>query len=72
MTLVQSKKLSQRIADNAQWEDCQLLRSRVVHGIGIQIEFDDEDVCVILIYGKNIRIRYLNCSMKYNSLDVFS
>ena len=72
MTLVQSKKLSQRIADNAQWEDCQLLRYGAIHGTCIHVEFDDEDECVLLIYGTNIRIRYLNCSMKYNSLDVFS
>ncbi|GMN49209.1 hypothetical protein TIFTF001_018375 [Ficus carica] len=43
MTLAQSKKLSQRTADNAQWEDRQLLRSGAVRGTEVQTEFDDED-----------------------------
>ncbi|KAF5178527.1 pre-mRNA-splicing factor ATP-dependent RNA helicase PRP16, partial [Thalictrum thalictroides] len=43
MTLAQSKKLSQLNADNAQWEDRQLLRSGAVRGTELQTEFDDED-----------------------------
>ncbi|KAF9595698.1 hypothetical protein IFM89_003440 [Coptis chinensis] len=43
MTLAQSKKLSQRTKDNADWEDRQLLRSGAVRGTEVQTEFDDED-----------------------------
>ncbi|KAK7846353.1 pre-mrna-splicing factor atp-dependent rna helicase deah7 [Quercus suber] len=43
MTLAQTKKLSQRTADNAQWEDRQLLRSGAVRGTEVQTEFDDEE-----------------------------
>ncbi|GAB4840590.1 hypothetical protein Ancab_021362 [Ancistrocladus abbreviatus] len=43
MSLAQSKKLSQRTADNAQWEDRQLLRSGAVRGTEVQTEFDDEE-----------------------------
>eukprot|EP00257_Ricinus_communis_P008936 XP_002527133.2 pre-mRNA-splicing factor ATP-dependent RNA helicase DEAH7 isoform X1 [Ricinus communis] len=43
MTLAQSKRLSQLTADNAQWEDRQLLRSGAVRGTEVQTEFDDED-----------------------------
>ncbi|VFR00076.1 unnamed protein product [Cuscuta campestris] len=43
MSLAQSKKLSQLTADNAQWEDRQLLRSGAVKGTEVQTEFDDED-----------------------------
>ncbi|KAG1326825.1 pre-mRNA-splicing factor ATP-dependent RNA helicase DEAH7 [Cocos nucifera] len=43
MTLAQSKKLSQLTADNAQWEDRQLLRSGAVRGTEVQTEFEDED-----------------------------
>ncbi|KZV44090.1 hypothetical protein F511_10761 [Dorcoceras hygrometricum] len=43
MTLSQSKKLSQLTADNAQWEDRQLMRSGAVRGTEVQTTFDDED-----------------------------
>ncbi|KAL5999460.1 hypothetical protein ACLOJK_037745 [Asimina triloba] len=43
MTLAQSKKLSQLTADNAQWEDRQLLRSGAVRGTEVQTEFEDEE-----------------------------
>ncbi|XP_020526384.1 pre-mRNA-splicing factor ATP-dependent RNA helicase DEAH7 isoform X2 [Amborella trichopoda] len=43
MSLSQSKKLSQLTADNAQWEDRQLLRSGAVRGTEVQTEFEDED-----------------------------
>ncbi|KAG2706661.1 hypothetical protein I3843_05G102300 [Carya illinoinensis] len=43
MTLAQSKRMSQLTADNAQWEDRQLLRSGAVRGTEVQTEFDDEE-----------------------------
>ncbi|EPS65209.1 hypothetical protein M569_09569, partial [Genlisea aurea] len=43
MTLAQSKKMSQLTADNAQWEDRQLLRSGAVRGTEVQTEFDNEE-----------------------------
>lgn len=54
MTLAQSKKLSQLTADNAQWEDRQLLRSGAVRGTEVQTEFDDEDEkkVILLVHGK--------------------
>jgi hypothetical protein len=53
MTLAQSKKLSQMTADNAQWEDRQLLRSGAVRGTEVQTEFDDEDErkVILLVHG---------------------
>lgn len=54
MSLSQSKKLSQLTADNAQWEDRQLLRSGAVRGTEIQTEFDDEEErkVILLVHGK--------------------
>jgi pre-mRNA-splicing factor ATP-dependent RNA helicase DHX38/PRP16 len=54
MSLAQSKKLSQLSADNAQWEDRQLLRSGAVRGTELQTEFDDEDEnrIILLVHGK--------------------
>ncbi|KAK4790198.1 hypothetical protein SAY86_017502 [Trapa natans] len=49
MTLAQSKKLSQRTADNAQWEDRQLLRSGAVRGTEVQTDFDDEEECKVIL-----------------------
>ncbi|KAL8052410.1 hypothetical protein ABFX02_05G002500 [Erythranthe guttata] len=43
MSLAQSKKFSQLTADNAQWEDRQLLRSGAVRGTEVQTEFDNEE-----------------------------
>eukprot|EP00252_Welwitschia_mirabilis_P020288 TRINITY_DN4939_c0_g2_i1.p1 TRINITY_DN4939_c0_g2~~TRINITY_DN4939_c0_g2_i1.p1 ORF type:complete len:1316 (-),score=327.22 TRINITY_DN4939_c0_g2_i1:168-4115(-) len=43
MSLAQSKKMSQLSADNAEWEDRQLLRSGAVRGTEVQTEFEDED-----------------------------
>ncbi|CAN4077018.1 unnamed protein product [Withania somnifera] len=43
MSLAQSKRLSQLTADNAQWEDRQLLRSGAVRGTEVQTEFDEEE-----------------------------
>jgi hypothetical protein len=54
MSLAQSKKMSQLSADNAQWEDRQLLRSGAVRGTEQQTEFDDEDEnrVILLVHGK--------------------
>ncbi|KAL8532629.1 hypothetical protein ACS0TY_009002 [Phlomoides rotata] len=49
MTLAQSKKLSQLTADNAQWEDRQLLRSGAVRGTEVQTEFDDEEEWKVIL-----------------------
>lgn len=56
MTLAQSKKLSQLTADNAQWEDRQLLRSGAVRGTELQMEFEDEDErrVILLVHGKEV------------------
>lgn len=53
MSLAQSKKLSQLSADNAEWEDRQLLRSGAVRGTELQTEFDDEDESrvILLVHG---------------------
>ncbi|KAL8113101.1 hypothetical protein AgCh_020430 [Apium graveolens] len=48
MSLAQSKKLSQLTADNAQWEDRQLLRSEVVRGTEVKTtEQVDADIAVV-------------------------
>lgn len=54
MTLAQSKKMSQLTADNAQWEDRQLLRSGAVRGTEVQTDFDDEEErkVILLVHGK--------------------
>jgi len=54
MSLAQSKKLSQLTADNAQWEDRQLVRSGAVRGTEIQTEFDveEEHKAILLVHGK--------------------
>ena len=54
MSLAQSKKLSQLSADNAQWEDRQLMRSGTVRGTEVQTEFDDEEEhkVILLVHGK--------------------
>lgn len=56
MTLAQSKKMSQMTADNAQWEDRQLLRSGAVRGTEVQTEFDDEDErkVILLVHGMSV------------------
>lgn len=40
-------------ADNAQWEDRQLLRSGAVKGTEVQTEFDDEEErkVILLVHG---------------------
>lgn len=54
MSLAQSKRLSQLTADNAQWEDRQLLRSGAVRGTEVQTDFDDEEErkVILLVHGK--------------------
>lgn len=66
MTLAQSKKLSQLTADNAQWEDRQLLRSGAVRGTEVQTEFDDEEErkVILLVHGMS----YSYTWMFYNFL----
>lgn len=61
MTLAQSKKMSQLTADNAQWEDRQLLRSGAVRGTEVQIDFDDEDErkVMLLVHGMLIQLSFL-------------
>lgn len=56
MSLAQSKKLSQRTADNAQWEDRQLLRSGAVRSTEVQTDIDDEEErkVILLVHGKKI------------------
>ncbi|GMH27685.1 hypothetical protein Nepgr_029528 [Nepenthes gracilis] len=49
MSLAQSKKLSQLTADNAEWEDRQLLRSGAVRGTEVQTEFDEEEECKVIL-----------------------
>jgi len=53
MSLMQSKKLSQLSADNAQWEDRQLLRSGVVRSTELSTDIDDEDEnrVLLLVHG---------------------
>lgn len=53
MTLAQSKKLSQLAADNAQWEDRQLMRSGAVRGTEVHTVFDDEEErrVILLVHG---------------------
>lgn len=62
MTLAQSKKLSQLTADNAQWEDRQLLRSGAVRGTEVQTEFDDEEErkVILLVHGKKYSYIYVD------------
>eukprot|EP01018_Ginkgo_biloba_P028657 Gb_13411 [translate_table: standard] len=49
MSLAQSKKMSQLSADNAQWEDRQLMRSGAVRGTEVQTEFEDEDESRVIL-----------------------
>ena len=54
MSLAQTKKMSQLSADNAQWEDRQLLRSGAVRGTEVQTEIDDEEEAriILLVHGE--------------------
>lgn len=54
MTLAQSKRMSQLSADNAQWEDRQLMRSGAVRGTEVQTEIDNEEEArvILLVHGE--------------------
>ncbi|KAL2528540.1 RNA helicase family protein [Forsythia ovata] len=65
MTLAQSKKLSQLTADNAQWEDRQLLRSGAVRGTELQTEFDDEDERKVILLVHDTKPPFLDGRFVY-------
>ncbi|KAK1680311.1 hypothetical protein QYE76_041159 [Lolium multiflorum] len=65
MTLSQSKKLSQMTADNAQWEDRQLLRSGAVRGTEVQTEFDDEDERKVMLLVHDTKPPFLDGRVVY-------
>ncbi|PRQ30210.1 putative RNA helicase [Rosa chinensis] len=60
MSLAQSKRLSQHSADNAQWEDRQLLRSGAVRGTEVQSEIDDEDENKVMLLVHDTRPPFLD------------
>ncbi|KAI4304917.1 hypothetical protein MLD38_040374 [Melastoma candidum] len=60
MSLAQSKKLSQLTADNAQWEDRQLLRSGAVRGTEVQTEFDEEEECKVVLFVHDTKPPFLD------------
>ncbi|GMY25535.1 pre-mRNA-splicing factor ATP-dependent RNA helicase DEAH7-like [Fagus crenata] len=60
MTIAQSKKVSQRTADNVQWEDRQLLRSGAVRGTEIKTEFDDEEEHKVTLLVHDIKPPFLD------------
>lgn len=65
MTLAQSKKLSQLTADNAQWEDRQLLRSGAVRGTKVQMEFEDEDERKVILLVHDTKPPFLDGRVVY-------
>ncbi|PKA52844.1 putative pre-mRNA-splicing factor ATP-dependent RNA helicase [Apostasia shenzhenica] len=65
MTLAQSKKLSQLTADNAQWEDRQLLRSGAVRGTEVQMEFEDEDERKVILLVHDTKPPFLDGRVVY-------
>ncbi|KAL2504907.1 RNA helicase family protein [Abeliophyllum distichum] len=65
MTHAQSKKLSQLTADNAQWEDRQLLRSGAVRGTELQTEFDDEDERKVILLVHDTKPPFLDGRIVY-------
>ncbi|KAL8148512.1 hypothetical protein AgCh_005763 [Apium graveolens] len=58
MSLAQSKKFSQLTAP--QWEDRQLLRSGAVRGTEVQIEFDNEEECKVILLVHDIKPPFLD------------
>ncbi|PON64161.1 hypothetical protein PanWU01x14_126830 [Parasponia andersonii] len=60
MTLAQSKRMSQRTADNVRWEDRQLLRSGAVRGTEVQMEFDEEDESKVILLVHDIKPPFLD------------
>lgn len=65
MSLAQSKKMSQLSADNAQWEDRQLLRSGAVRGTEQQTEFDDEDENRVILLVHDTKPPFLDGRVVY-------
>ncbi|XP_075489765.1 pre-mRNA-splicing factor ATP-dependent RNA helicase DEAH7-like [Primulina tabacum] len=65
MTLSQSKKLSQLTADNAQWEDRQLMRSGAVRGTEVQTTFDDEDERKVILLVHDTKPPFLDGRIVY-------
>nr|CAD1819131.1 unnamed protein product [Ananas comosus var. bracteatus] len=65
MTLAQSKKLSQLTADNAQWEDRQLLRSGAVRGTEVQMEFEEEDERKVILLVHDTKPPFLDGRVVY-------
>lgn len=72
MTLAQSKKLSQMTADNAQWEERQLLRSGAVRGTEVQTEFDDEDERKVMLLVHGASFAYHNFFLLMFYLQFYS
>lgn len=54
MSLAQSKQRSQLTADNAQWEDRQLMRSGAAQGTEVQTGFDDEEELRVILLVRGI------------------
>jgi len=65
MSLAQSKKLSQLSADNAEWEDRQLLRSGAVRGTELQTEFDDDEESRIILLVHDTKPPFLDGRVVY-------
>ncbi|KAJ7570096.1 hypothetical protein O6H91_01G106800 [Diphasiastrum complanatum] len=65
MSLAQSQKMSQLSADNAQWEDRQLLRSGAVRGTELQTEFEDEDENRVILLVHDTKPPFLDGRVVY-------
>jgi len=65
MSLAQSKMMSQLSADNAQWEDRQLLRSGAVRGTELQTEFDNEDENRVILLVHDTKPPFLDGRVVY-------
>ncbi|KAH7316037.1 hypothetical protein KP509_21G075900 [Ceratopteris richardii] len=65
MSLAQSKRISQLSADNAQWEDRQLLRSGAVKGTEIQTEIDNEEEARVILLVHDTKPPFLDGRVVY-------
>eukprot|EP00250_Pteridium_aquilinum_P021702 c25200_g2_i1 orf=163-3891(+) len=65
MTLAQSKKMSQLSADNAQWEDRQLLRSGAVRGTEVQTDIDTEEEARVILLVHDTKPPFLDGRVVY-------
>ncbi|KAI5058388.1 hypothetical protein GOP47_0026558 [Adiantum capillus-veneris] len=65
MSLAQSKKMSQLSADNAQWEDRQLLRSGAVRGTEVQTEIDNEEEARVILLVHDTKPPFLDGRVVY-------